>query len=329
MIYAEFYSGQGLGNQLWTYASLRCIAAELDYNWKILGGSRFKGGHFITLDGVDFKNCEELALDSPPGCQPLGSSYYLEKRKYHPHYLCDASGFDKDVLDIDDETKVDGYFQSEYLIKKYRKDLQHWIKLRQVPTPGIDYDNTLVLNVRGGEYKKNPILLLHNKYWRDVIKYFQHQYGIYNYVVVTDDQSYAASIFEKEKVLDLNIEQCYSILANAKYLGLSNSSFAFFPVWLSDNAMQVIAPKYWARHNVSDGVWCRLDNMYEKWSYMDTSGVVFSYDQCFVENSNYCLSNWDYSLDESSLIFKIKLKKLFFQEILRQAWKKLGNNHGA
>ena len=320
MIYAEFYSGQGLGNQLWTYVSLRCISEELGYDWKILGENRFKGGGFIALDGVNLKNCEESSLDFPPGYLPKGSNYYLEKRKYHPYYLCDASGFDKSVLSINDETKVDGYFQSEGLIKKHKRNIQNWIKLKEVIIPDIDYDKILILNIRGGEYKKNPTLLLREKYWKDVVEYFQYQYGIYDYLVVTDDQDYAASIFGRDKVLNLNIEQCYSVLANAKYLGLSNSSFAFFPVWLSDNDIQVVAPKYWARHNVSDGVWCRSDNIYEEWSYMDAKGVVFNYHQCLVENGDYHLSKWNYELDESSFIFKVKTKKIFFQEALRRAW---------
>jgi hypothetical protein len=309
MIYAEFYSGQGLGNQLWTYVSLRCIAEELSYDWKVLGENRFKGSDFIVLDGVDLKKCEESDLNFPPGYQPKGSDYYLEKRKYHPYYLCDVSGFDEDVLSIDDETKIDGYFQSENLIKKYKKEIQSWIKLKKILIPNVDYDNTLVLNIRGGEYKGNPTLLLRKKYWKDVIEYFRNQYEIYDYVVVTDDQDYAASIFGKDRVLNLNIEQCYSVLTNAKYLGLSNSSFAFFPVWLSDNATQVIAPKYWARHNISNGFWCRSDNIYERWNYMSKKGVVSTSYECLDEyhNSEH-ESGYIDKVDFNSALYKVRMK---------------------
>ena len=106
MLYAEFYDGQGLGNQLWTYVSLRCLAEELGYDWTIFGSSRFKGKDFIELDGVDYDSVNESALGVPPGYMPDQCLYYIEQRKYHPYYLCDISDFDSGVLDVSDNTKI-------------------------------------------------------------------------------------------------------------------------------------------------------------------------------------------------------------------------------
>lgn len=42
----------------------------------------------------------------------------------------------------------------------------------------------------------------------------------------------------------------------------------------------MIAPKYWARHNVSDGFWASEQNIYSGWQYMDRKGYLFSSDEC-------------------------------------------------
>ena len=69
-------------------------------------------------------------------------------------------------------------------------------------------------------------------------------------------------------------------LKNARYLILSNSSFAFFPAFTSETVKTVIAPKYWARHNVSDGYWASGQNIYEGFLYQDKMGKLFDAKQC-------------------------------------------------
>ena len=79
----------------------------------------------------------------------------------------------------------------------------------------------------------------------------------------------------------------YSILKNARYLLLANSSFAYFPAFTSDTVEYIIAPKYWARHNVSDGYWASEQNIYSGWHYMDRKGRVFSDEECRHELEAY------------------------------------------
>ncbi len=68
---------------------------------------------------------------------------------------------------------------------------------------------------------------------------------------------------------------------------LSNSSFAYFPAFTSTTVKYVLAPKYWARHNVSDGYWASEQNIYEGWHYQDRHGKIYSYEECLAELADY------------------------------------------
>lgn len=50
MIITELYNGQGLGNQLWCYATLRTISHHKNYKFGIGHPERFKGKSFIDID---------------------------------------------------------------------------------------------------------------------------------------------------------------------------------------------------------------------------------------------------------------------------------------
>jgi hypothetical protein len=49
----------------------------------------------------------------------------------------------------------------------------------------------------------------------------------------------------------------------------------------------IIAPKYWARHNVSDGYWACGYNTSRKFTYMDRQGHLQSYNEVMREFELY------------------------------------------
>ncbi|MCR5156790.1 MAG: glycosyl transferase, partial [Butyrivibrio sp.] len=55
----------------------------------------------------------------------------------------------------------------------------------------------------------------------------------------------------------------------------------------SDELQFAIAPKYWARHNVSDGYWASEQNIYSCFHYMDKHGKLFSPEECRKELEQY------------------------------------------
>ena len=94
---------------------------------------------------------------------------------------------------------------------------------------------------------------------------------------------------------------------------LANSSFTYFPVFTSDTVKYVIAPKYWARHNVSDGYWASEQNIYEGWYYQDRNGELFSAEECRKELDEY---------KKSSLTWKTHLNKTLDEASKKEAQKK-------
>jgi hypothetical protein len=76
-------------------------------------------------------------------------------------------------------------------------------------------------------------------------------------------------------VFHFGIGMDYYMISQAKNLILSNSSFAILPTWLNKNKPYVIAPRYWARHNVSTGYWANSDMWTFGWNYMDKDGELY------------------------------------------------------
>ena len=113
----------------------------------------------------------------------------------------------------------------------------------------------------------------------------------FEFVIVTDDVKYAQKLLPLYRAFHFEIGKDYSIIKNARYLILSNSSFAFFPAWTSETVKYVIAPKYWARHNISDGFWACAFNLYRDWMWQDRSGALFTFEECEAEYARYKIEN--------------------------------------
>jgi hypothetical protein len=150
----------------------------------------------------------------------------------------------------------------------------------------------------------------------------------FRFVVITDDITTAKKFFPNFEVLHFNIGLDYAIVQNAHYLILSNSSFAFFPAWLSTNLKFCIAPKYWSQYNESDGYWGLGYNITSGWMYQDRSGKLQTYEECLADCEAYKAGKRD-------LLPPLYEKKIFFlwrrnmERKAKKAWKILSKKVGA
>lgn len=278
MIATELYRGQGFGNQLWAYASTRCISIQNEMEYSILGSRRFKGHAFLQLP---FGNLGKLhSARFPFERYPEGLKHYQKETLIRePNFGFDVSGPDPKFFDLSSQTLIDGNLQSLTYIQDFRKEIQDWFHV-----PGEIFDGC-VINFRGGEYKGIRNVFLPKEYYFNAIEMMKKTDPRMRFLVVTDDLAMARTYFPDFPIMSsggvkiimhrvyisppsIRIGRDFAQLQNAAYLILSNSSFSWWGAWSSKSARRVIAPKYWAAHNVSDGFWSTGDIAEPSWEWI-------------------------------------------------------------
>ena len=312
MIGTEFLNGQGLGNQLFCYITARCIAAERGCEFGTANQEQLavnihsgKGMYFMDMDlGARIEYADPAAShsavrrDLPVLKTPDGTvmTPYAEKelRFYQgssAHDLsngCYVAGEDPSLHELPDNTVLYGNLQDERYFAAYREEIREWLRVKpEYDSHEFTRDNLCILNLRGGEYTGHPELYLRRRYWLDAMRNMRALRPDMEFIVSTDDPEAAAKLLPGLPAYHRSLDQDYTILKNARYLILSNSSFAFFPVYTSETLQYAIAPKYWARHNVSDGYWASEQNIYSIFHYQDRKGRLFTADECRAELSEY------------------------------------------
>lgn len=251
MIAGIFHKGSGLGNQLHRYVMTRVLALDKGYDWGMIGIPYFKGYSFLNLDFGDLVEMENAKV-------------FKEKRINNKERV-DVREYDSDIQRVEDNTLIDGEFQDERYWEKYAHLVDRWFSVEPLDLS----PNMCVINFRGGEYKYFPELFLSQKYWVDAVNHMKKINPNMIFKVVTDDEEEARTFFPTFEISH-DIGKDWRSIRYAKYLILSNSSFAIFPAWLG--SAHIIAPYGWARHNV--GFWALPQNKYKGWNYLDKDGKI-------------------------------------------------------
>ena len=293
MIYTEFIYGQGFGNQLAVYVTTRAIALRNGYEFGYTGLDNF-GDRRYNDKGVYFMDVNFGTNVEEPGF-PIAPNVYKEKEirvKFnhsdHDATLgCDVRLIDQDLLNVKKDTKIMGIMQGEDYFWDYREQVKEWLKVKP-EFDCMDYrdDNICVLNIR--DYEGDNTLFLSRDYWVRAIYHMLSINPSMQFLVITENPDMAKKLLPElaDNVYHFDLAKDYSIVKNAKWLIISNSSFAYFPAFCSD-AHLIIAPKYWARHNVSDGYWACGYNISRKFTYMDRQGQLQSYTDAMREFELY------------------------------------------
>lgn len=284
MICTEFYDGQGLGNQLWLYVTTRTRAADMNVEFGIKNPEKFKGFEFLNLDfGIQVYGGHGPE-GGPPEVLPDGIFYYYkEQQQFHPETGQDITNYDLDSIKVLDNTKVDGNFQGERFILHRKEEIRNWLRVKSnSKIIHLLDENMCIINFRGGEYRHMLNVFLPLSYWYSAREKMLQLNPMMKFLVVTDDPKFARSLFPRDEVIDQSMAEDYLAINQAKYLILSNSSFAWFPAWLNTNLIFCIAPKYWWGFN-SNAYWSCAYNITSEWHYLDRSGEMFTYEQCIRE----------------------------------------------
>jgi len=244
MIKGIFHSGSGAGNQLHRYVATRVLALDKGYEFSMENPSLFKGKSFMNLD--------------------MGAVGKTDKTWHEKKIVengVDIRGYDPEINFVEDGTTIDGEFQDPRYFEHRLNEVRQWLAVEPLVMP----HDVCVINFRGGEYVGVKDLFLPKEYWEKGIAMMKEINPNMRFEVHTDDVVTARQFFP-EYVCVQNISLNWRSIRYAKYLILSNSSFAILPALLNTNVEKIIAPRYWARHNI--GVWALTQNYYKQFTYI-------------------------------------------------------------
>lgn len=299
MIGTKLSKGQGLGNQLFCYVTTRCIAKKRGLDFSILGGETLAnnihsqcGLYFMDLDLGKTAKEEEFEQVY----EEREDRLYMGNSRHDMEHGCYVTGTDEGMFGVPDNTLLAGNMQAEDYFYKYRDQIREWLKVKpEYDCYEFSRDHLCVLHLRCSDYMDFPELFLRKKYWTDGMKQMKKIDPAMEFMIITNDVKEAGKILPGIPAYNFDLARDYSILKNAQYLLLANSSFTYFPALTSEKVKYILAPKYWARHNVSNGYWASEQNIYTGWHYMDRHGRVFTAEECRAELEAYKKSSKDYA----------------------------------
>lgn len=253
MIYGLIHPGSGLGNQLFRYVATRVLSLDKGYDFSMVGRDYFKGSSFMDI--YFGKPCRVAGYieDITGKISVKGIQLWEEKTNY----------YNPEFNFIEDNTSVDGEFQSSQYWGHRMKEIDGWLKVEPIDIP----DDVCVVGFRGGEYALFPELFLTKEYWTEA-KILMLQKNIHmKFEIHTDDpktaKEFLSQIFPDAKIIqDIGIN--WRSMRCTKYAIIANSSFYILPRLL--NGGFTIAPRFWARRNTKE--WSRPDNFYSNFSYI-------------------------------------------------------------
>ena len=287
-----------LGNHMWQYAVCRTIAEKLGYEWGINptpSHDYFNGANQMDFMGVDFGSDVEGIVNE----------YHEPWKTYNHVDSVNITMLNPTLYKIEDNTILlgdngakGGIYQSEEYIKDRKEDVRSWFKINEDKKKDYDNklnelgivldDNTCVINFRGGEYRGIPNVLLRREYWKDSVNEMLELNPNMKFIVVTDDPITALRFMPfTMECIHVGVGFDYYCVNQAKWLIISNSSFGWWAAWLNEISKKTISPKYWSRHNVSDGYWSTGDAYTTGFSYMDREGKLSDYETCKNEALTY------------------------------------------
>ena len=293
LVGTEFLDGQGLGNQLFCYVTARAVAQENGYAFGTAGQECFavnihssRGMYFMDVDlGYAISQEEKKSFNI---YQDAETRLYTGNSRHDMEHGCYIAGADEKIHQVEDNTLIYGNMQDESYFISHLEEVKQWLKVKpEYDSMEYSKENLCIINMRGGEYTGSPELFIDKKYWIHGIKEMKRIRPDMEFMIVTDDVEAAGKMLPGIPAYHFDIGKDYVTIKNAHYLLLSNSSFACLPAHTSETLRFAIAPKYWARHNVSDGYWASEQNIYSLFHYMDRKGRIFSAQECRRELEEY------------------------------------------
>ena len=222
-----------LGNQLFMYAFLRTTAQRL--------GVGFYCPKWIGDEIFDLKDSKERE-------QALSSSRKYFEEKYRP-------GFDPQALEIEDNTDIEGFFQSERYFS--HADVKEWFAFKEEKFSAvkgkyedIDFADATAIHLRLGDYLTSPPIYYIPKlaYFREALEKCPHKKTV---LVFSDDpgtaRSYLAGLPGNIVFIEGNKDyEDFYLMSRCRSIICSASSFSWWAAYLNGFADKtIVVPEKW------------------------------------------------------------------------------------
>jgi len=291
-----------LGNHMWQLASSKAIAKKLGYEWGINPNPSydyFNGKSQMYFMDVDY---------GFPVTNIINEYHEKGLNIFHKDGV-NITVLDKNIFNIKDNTIILGdkgsagaILQDTLYFNEIEQEVETWFKIKEEYK--LEYeiklkklnilldDNLCVINFRGGEYRSIPNVLLRKEYWRDSINHMLFINKNMKFLLITDDIDCANQFMPFAiPAIHADVGFDFYVVNQAKWLIISNSTFGWWAAWLNKKANKIIAPKYWARHNVSNGYWAVGRSYTKGFYYMDRENNLFDYETCKQQAEDFYLKN--------------------------------------
>jgi hypothetical protein len=268
------YMGR-LGNQMFQLAAAIGIAKEREFE-----------------AGIPIENCTRQVGNGPidvktglpmnvkcdlVDCFNIPSKYLLPMSEINPQYIYHEEDFkfNPQVLSLNPNTDLYGYFQNEKYFKKYRGEIlevftfkeKYETEAKSFLTEKIGsgmVDKSIVsLHVRRGDYTLYPQYhpVCSDDYYQSAIGKFDLQNSLF--LVFSDDIEWCKKKFEGDNFMFSDTNDPYldlAIMSMCDHHIIANSSFSWWGAWLNRSEdKKVIAPSRWfgeALNKDSSDVYC-------------------------------------------------------------------------
>lgn len=247
-----FLSGR-LGNQMFQYSICRVVAEKNNYDFHIpRTGSQ---GHHIK----DFFPNLYMGLNTSEIRHRFVEDHSIQK-------------FDERIFSLKDYTQICGFYQSPKYFENYRNKIKEWFSFDLNETTSnllkkFNPDNYCFIHVRGTDYKHHGHWLLGKEYYEKAMEHMKRRNDKISFVIVSDDPTLCNSWFPDIECLKNEMMVDYKLLFESKYLIIPNSTFSWWPAWLSTKN-EVIAPNFWLNYNKPESGFYPFDIKTEEFTYI-------------------------------------------------------------
>ena len=257
----------GLGNQMFQYAFAKALEqkgnkVKIDVsgfkNYKLHGGYQLDS---FSIDLEKTNKTENLKFKIKHLFFKIFTKIgYNYSKKINEKSLL----FDKSLLEIENRSYVEGYFQCEKYFKSIRKLLLNQFidksnysdYLNKIKSKIISSKNTTSLHIRRGDFVNDTNMKIHGicdlLYYEKAVDKLENIIGPATYFIFSDDINWCKKNLKLANVhfIENNGKgtphQDMHLMSLCNHNIIANSSFSWWGAWLNKNQNKiVIAPKKW------------------------------------------------------------------------------------